>query len=251
MTQTMPEEMLRQSAAIVYIPLNSMRQLLGNEPVIMSLALLAEDVSDVDAVNRRSLELLHERHKSADREPYRAMSLTDVMEQANTIIDIVTIFIGAVAADFTSGRRHRRHEHHARFRSGTNTRDRPSESTWSDPSRHSESVHHRISYFDDAGRSDRRDSSALLLPTSLCILRVKARLYTCFFSACSRVLGFRRSLFRYQACDDPPPLLTPSMPCATSRGGEFFFLFRLLFFANGNCVREDAPGSGNGLSRVV
>jgi putative ABC transport system permease protein len=75
-----------------------MRQLLGNEPVIMSLALLAEDVSDVDAVNRRSLELLHERHKSADREPYRAMSLTDVMEQANTIIDIVTIFIGAVAA---------------------------------------------------------------------------------------------------------------------------------------------------------
>jgi putative ABC transport system permease protein len=98
MTQAMPEEMLQQAAAIVYIPLNSMRQLLGSEPIIISLALLAEDVSDIDSVNRRSLELLHERHKNADREPYRAMSLTDVMEQANTIINIVTIFIVAVAA---------------------------------------------------------------------------------------------------------------------------------------------------------
>ncbi len=98
MTQSMPEEMLEQASAIVYIPLNSMRQLLGSEPVIMSLALLADDVSEIDGVNRRSLELLHERHKNAERKPYRAMSLADVMEQANTIINIVTIFIGAVAA---------------------------------------------------------------------------------------------------------------------------------------------------------
>lgn len=98
MTQAMPEDMLEQASAIIYIPINSMRQFLGSEPVIMSLALLSDDVSNIDAVNRRSLDLLHERHKNADRKPYRAMSLADVMEQANTIINIVTIFIVAVAA---------------------------------------------------------------------------------------------------------------------------------------------------------
>ncbi|HHW94304.1 MAG TPA: FtsX-like permease family protein [Clostridiaceae bacterium] len=98
MTQFMPEEMLAEASAIIYVPLNSMRQLLGKEPIIMALALLANDVAEIEAVNSKSLELLHERHKSANRKPYRAMSLTDVMEQANTIINIVTIFIVAVAA---------------------------------------------------------------------------------------------------------------------------------------------------------
>ena len=82
----------------VYAPVRTMRNIIEGEDKLSSIYVMASKPELVDEAGDSTLRLLELRKGNEQRDVYRKQNLTSILEQVDEIINIMTIFISAVAA---------------------------------------------------------------------------------------------------------------------------------------------------------
>lgn len=90
------EEIDDQIPNIIYIPYPVAEEYFGvyNNQIYV----VGEDPEKLDELSNLVQRYLHMKHRNSDKNPYKVTSLVNILEQINVIMNIVTSFIGAVAA---------------------------------------------------------------------------------------------------------------------------------------------------------
>ncbi len=82
----------------VYSPAKTGQRIIGGENQLNAFSIMAVSPETADDAAASTVRLLQMRHGNSDREIYRTQNMASILEQINNIINIMTIFISAVAA---------------------------------------------------------------------------------------------------------------------------------------------------------
>ncbi len=82
----------------VYAPIQSVSQLIDGENRLSAVYVMAESPELVDEAGNAVVRLLELRKNNEHRAVYRTQNLASILDQINTVINILTLFISAVAA---------------------------------------------------------------------------------------------------------------------------------------------------------
>ncbi len=82
----------------VYAPIQSVSQIMDGENRLSAVYVMAESPELVDEAGRSVVRLLELRKNNEQRAVYRTQNLASILDQINTVINIMTLFISAVAA---------------------------------------------------------------------------------------------------------------------------------------------------------
>lgn len=82
----------------VYSPFRTMRQIFESEDRLSSVNVMAQAPERVDEAAAAVVRLLEMRKGNSERSVYRTQNLASILDQINTVINIMTLFISAVAA---------------------------------------------------------------------------------------------------------------------------------------------------------
>jgi putative ABC transport system permease protein len=82
----------------VYSPINTAQRIIDGKDKLSSFNIMAASAETADETAATVVRLLELRHGNADRDVYRTQNMASILKQINNIINIMTIFISAVAA---------------------------------------------------------------------------------------------------------------------------------------------------------
>lgn len=82
----------------VYAPFRTMRQIFAAEDRLDSINIMAVSPERVDEAAAAVVRMLEMRKGNSEREVYRTRNLASILDQINNVINIMTLFISAVAA---------------------------------------------------------------------------------------------------------------------------------------------------------
>lgn len=82
----------------VYTPLETAGRLLDGNARLNSVSIMANSAELADDAAAAAVRVLEMRHGNSDRSVYRTQNMASILDQINNVINIMTIFISAVAA---------------------------------------------------------------------------------------------------------------------------------------------------------
>ena len=82
----------------VYSPYQAVQRVLGKGDRLSSINIMSTSAEITDDAAAATVRLLEMRHGNYDRNVYRSQNMASILKQINNVIDILTIFISAVAA---------------------------------------------------------------------------------------------------------------------------------------------------------
>ncbi|NLM15975.1 MAG: FtsX-like permease family protein [Clostridiaceae bacterium] len=82
----------------VYSPYQAVQRVLGKGDRLSSINIMSTSAEIADDAAAATVRLLEMRHGNYDRNVYRSQNMASILKQINNVIDILTIFISAVAA---------------------------------------------------------------------------------------------------------------------------------------------------------
>ena len=81
----------------VYSPLETARRVIEGQDQLTSISIMASSAEIADDASAAAVRTLEMRHGNSDRSVYRTQNMASILEQINNVINIMTIFISAVA----------------------------------------------------------------------------------------------------------------------------------------------------------
>lgn len=84
--------------AFLYAPLRSVSSIISETDELSSILIMASSPELVDEAGASVIRLLEMRRGNAEREVYRQQNLASILDQINNVVNIMTVFISAVAA---------------------------------------------------------------------------------------------------------------------------------------------------------
>ncbi len=88
----------RNIPAFVYTPFLSGSRIVSGDKTISMLNIMSVTPERVDEAAAAAIRLVEMRHGNSGREVYRSQNLASILDQINNVINILTMFISAVAA---------------------------------------------------------------------------------------------------------------------------------------------------------
>jgi putative ABC transport system permease protein len=82
----------------VYTPLNTASRIMDGQNELSSISIMAVSAERADEAAGMVVRLLEMRHSNEGRSVYRTQNMASILDQINNVINIMTIFISAVAA---------------------------------------------------------------------------------------------------------------------------------------------------------
>ncbi len=82
----------------VYSPIKTAQKMIDNGNQFNAVSIMATSAESADDASAAVIRLLQMRHGNGDREVYRAQNMASILKQINNVINIMTVFISAVAA---------------------------------------------------------------------------------------------------------------------------------------------------------
>jgi putative ABC transport system permease protein len=82
----------------VYIPVKSAQKLIGQATGLSTISIMATSAENADDAAAAVVRQLEMRHGNSDRNVYRTQNMASILDQINNVINILTVFISAVAA---------------------------------------------------------------------------------------------------------------------------------------------------------
>jgi putative ABC transport system permease protein len=83
---------------VVYTPISTAQRIIDGQNKISAISVMAVSPNAADDSANAVVRLLQLRHNNSDRDVYRTQNMASILKQINNIINIMTIFISAVAA---------------------------------------------------------------------------------------------------------------------------------------------------------
>ena len=93
-----PSEAEQEMPLTLYLPLQVAQELGRRRDTFYMIMVMADDPNLLEQTGNQVLRLLETNHNNSDRKVYQKQNVTELLEQANRIIDIVTTAISAIAA---------------------------------------------------------------------------------------------------------------------------------------------------------
>jgi len=93
-----PSEAEQEMPLTLYLPLQVAQELGRRRDTFYMIMVMADDPNLLEQTGNQVLRLLETNHNNSDRKVYQKQNVTELLDQANRIIDIVTTAISAIAA---------------------------------------------------------------------------------------------------------------------------------------------------------
>ncbi|MGI6090198.1 MAG: ABC transporter permease [Saccharofermentanales bacterium] len=93
-----PSEAEQEMPLTLYLPLQVAQELGRRRDTFYMIMVMADDPNLLEQTGNQVLRLLETNHNNSDRNVYQKQNVTELLDQANRIIDIVTTAISAIAA---------------------------------------------------------------------------------------------------------------------------------------------------------
>ena len=82
----------------VYLPIKSAQKLIGETTQLSTISIMATSAENADDAAAAVVRQLEMRHGNSGRDIYRTQNMASILDQINNVINILTVFISAVAA---------------------------------------------------------------------------------------------------------------------------------------------------------